>query len=359
MLSIEVQRHSIAVIFFYSKVVTNIHGFETNIKCFAFLVRFRAKNQTLLQKLSSYNKTKQNQGVPSVCNLRSPRAFSASKISQRANRWSRSLQIDRRNGQNEVKKSESLTCESTGSAKSDRVENSRRVPCVLLSLCRIFNSANAKMYQFLFALLSRLGSSREKGARAPRQLIPWSVRGVSLSFSLSLARSLIAATWRLLTPRTRQQQQQQQQWRWRCAHLLCRRYIGTDGRTHWAALVIGSRASERESAAFAKCQTLTFYGLSRRLQQQQPTSELFIRRRVAKLFLVFRRSGSKCALRVGKLGLVNSFNAISAVKTTFGGSTQTHSAIIWSTQWAMTFDHLWQDGNTHDLDLSPSALALD
>jgi hypothetical protein len=104
---------------------------------------------------------------------------------------------------------------------------------------------------------------------------------------------------------------------------------------------------------------LTFYGLSRRLQQQQPTSELFIRRRVAKLFLVFRRSGSKCALRVGKLGLVNSFNAISAVKTTFGGSTQTHSAIIWSTQWAMTFDHLWQDGNTHDLDLSPSALALD
>jgi hypothetical protein len=74
---------------------------------------------------------------------------------------------------------------------------------------------------------------------------------------------------------------------------------------------------------------LTFYGLSRRLQQQQQqsTSELFIRRRVAKLFLVFRRSGRKCALRVGKLGLVNSFNAISAVKQLFAVA-HTHSAIL-------------------------------
>lgn len=203
-------------------------------------------------------------------------------------------------------KSVAHVLESTGSAS---LENSRRVSCVLAPLPRIFNSANAKMYRrrSIFFCSARPSSSSRGKER--------SVCGVSSFLDPSLFSIIDRHLAAINATNTTAQQ--------RGAHLLCQRRRAIYRRI---SLVIGL------------CEMPNFDFL----RPFTPSAALWIIYPPPPTFFnvsLQRWDGEK-------LALVNSFNAIFAVKT-FCGSHLEHSM-------GSNLQMPRADGNahTHDLDLS-------
>jgi hypothetical protein len=169
-LSIEVRRHSTAVPFTCFLLLMVAKRKSQDLKFSFFCMgegQESRRNKDLVAKAIFENKTKQNQKeYYSVCILRSPRIYSREQIGR-----SRPLRIDRRNGQNEVKKSRSRArAQEAQKATELKIQDASLAFCfhsVEYSIAQMRKCTTSSFLRFAFAL-----AAVEKRERAPRQLIP-------------------------------------------------------------------------------------------------------------------------------------------------------------------------------------------